>query len=431
VPGHATHVVAALALLSACSARPKAPRVPPAADLALPLVGAIRGVAGGGTALYAALETGSTPATTTVRAQRRGDEAWHVDLPGRGGPLAATPTLVAATVTASAALGAGVVRGDPAAAIVALDAATGARRWTVLVDSTEWALVTAIAALHADFVVAGTFGGTLRAGSRVVSSAGRSDGFVVRLSPAGEVRWLVRVGGAGADGVQGVATAGDRIAIAGTFTAGAELGGAPLPAYDESSPLGDAFAAELDDSGARRWTATFGGRADDTVAGVAIDGRGNVVVAASTRDVVHVGSAQLVTQGASDGIVAWFGEGGEQGPAVLLGGLDFDGLRAITATGGVVIVGGFFSGSIQLADRTLTAGGGDDAFIAALDPSGTVAMAWHVSGKGREEVTSLAPIPGGFVTGIAHTAAAAIEDVQLPAPKDPMQGSALVVRGLR
>jgi hypothetical protein len=427
VPRHAILALAALAL-PACPARPKAPRVPPVADVTLPLVGAIRGVAGDGTSVYTALETGTT---TAIRAQRAGAEAWHVELPGRSGPLAATPALTAATVTATPELGAGAVRGDPAAAVVALDAATGAKQWAVLFDSTEWAVVTAIAPLGADLVVAGTFGGTLRAKSRVVSSAGGSDGFVARLSPTGDVRWLVRVGGAGADGVQGVATRGDRIAIAGTFTAGAELAGVALPAYDESSPFGDAFAAELDGNGARRWTTTFGGRADDAVAGVAIDERGNIVVASSTHEVVHVGSAQLVTQGASDGIVAWFGEGGEKGPAVLLGGLDFDGLRAITAVGDRVIVGGFFSGSIQLADRTLTAGGGDDSFIAALDPNGTVAMAWHVGGDGREEVTSLAAIPGGFVAGIAHTAAAAIEDAKLPAPKDPMQGSVLIVRGLR
>src|SRR5690606_16906889 len=146
----------------------------------------------------------------------------------------------------------------------------------------------------------------------------------------------VRVGGAGADGVQGVAArdgSDERVAIAGTFTAGAELAGVELPAYNEESPYGDAFVAELDGHGARRWAQAFGGRADDAVAGVTIDPRGNVIVAASVHDVVHVGSAQLVTQGKGDGIVVWYDEGGGHGPAVLVGGLDFDGLRAIAAVG--------------------------------------------------------------------------------------------------
>jgi hypothetical protein len=281
-----------------------------------------------------------------------------------------------------------------------------------------------------DVIVAGSFGGTLRAGKRVVTSAGNSDGFVARISAAGEIAWLIRLGGAGADGVQGLAVRGDHIAIAGTFTAGAELAGIALPPYDERAPFGDVFVAELDSKGVRQWHATIGGRADDAVAGVTIDERGNTVVAASGKEVIHVGSAQLVTQGEGDGVLAWFHGAGEGGAAVLVGGLDFDGLRAITAVGDKIVVGGFFSGSIKLGDRTLTAGGGDDSFIAAFDVNGTVATAWHVGGEGREEVTALASVPGGFVAGIAHTAKATVETAPLVAPKDPMRGGALVVRGL-
>ncbi len=407
----------------------------------MPVAGAVRGVAGDGTTLYAAVESAapaagsarSTTRSTTIEARRAGAIAWRTPLPGAGGPLAVTSKLAFASVVASDALGAGAVRGDPAGAVVALDAASGAKRWTVLLDSTDWALVTALAPLGDDVVVAGSFAGTLRAGPHVVSSAGGSDGFVARVAASGEVAWLVRVGGAGADGVQGVAArAGDeRIAIAGTFTAGAELAGTELSAYDEASPFGDAFVAVLDGRGARRWTSTFGGRADDAVAGVAIDARGNVIVAASVHEVVHVGSTQLVTQGTGDGIVVWYDPGGGTGTAVLVGGSDFDGLRAIAAVDDRVIVGGFFSGEIRLADRTLTAGGGDDAFLAALDAGGTITRTWHVGGDGREEVTSLAAIPGGVVAGIAYTANANVEGAALKAPADPMAGGALVVRGVR
>lgn len=438
---HAYLVLAAL-LLPACPGRPQAPRAPAAADQTLPLGGAVRGVAGDGTTLYAAVESAgpsesaarTTANETTIEARRAGAIAWRTPLPGAGGAVAATSKLVAASIVASDALGAGAVRGDPAAAIVALDASTGAKRWTALFDSTEWALITGLAPLGDDVVVAGTFAGTLRAGPHVVSSAGGSDGFVARVSAAGEVAWLVRVGGTGADGVQGVAASAgsdERIAIAGTFTAGAELAGVELAAYDEASPFGDAFVAALDGHGARRWTATFGGRGDDAVAGVTIDARGNVVVAASVHEVVHVGSTQLVTQGTGDGIVVWYDPGGGTGAAVLVGGSDFDGLRAIAAVDDRVIVGGFFSGEIGLAGRTLTAGGGDDAFLAALDAGGTITRAWHVGGDGREEVTSLASIPGGFVAGIAYTAAASVEGAALKAPADPMAGGALAVRGLR
>jgi hypothetical protein len=395
----------------------------------MPVGGAIRGVAAGNGLLFAAVD--GTPAST-LRAYRGNAEAWHAEIAGHAGMIAATENLVVASsaVSTGAKLGATTVRAEPAAALSAFDAASGKATWTTVFDSTDWVLATSLAALGPDVNVGGTFGGTLRVGSHVVTSAGGSDGFVARVRPSGELAWLIRLGGWGADGVQGVATRGDRIAVAGSFTAGAELGGVTLPPYDDRSAFSDVFVAELDGNGARRWAATLGGRGDDAAAGVALDDRGNAVVAASAKEVVHVGSQQLVTQGEGDGVVAWFGDGGEKGSAVLVGGLDFDGLRAITAVGDKVVVGGFFSGTLKLADRSLTAGGGDDAFLAALDANGTIASVWHVSGEGREEITALAPIAGGFVAGIAHTAKASVEGAQLAAPADPMQGGALIVRGV-
>jgi hypothetical protein len=121
---------------------------------------------------------------------------------------------------------------------------------------------------------------------------------------------------------------------------------------------------------------------------------------------------------------------GEQAGAILIGGPDFDGISAITAVGDRVVVGGFFSGSMRVGDRTLSAGGGDDAWLAALDASGSVVRSWQVGGEGREEITALAPVGGGFVAGVAHSARAAVDDHALPAPADPAAGAALLVRGV-
>ncbi|HEU4729171.1 MAG TPA: hypothetical protein VFT22_14810, partial [Kofleriaceae bacterium] len=86
---------------------------------------------------------------------------------------------------------------------------------------------------------------------------------------------------------------------------------------------------------------------------------------------------------------------------------------------------------LQLGDRALTAAGGDDAFLAELDAGGRVVAAWPVTGEGREEITALADLPGGFVAGVAHTAAATAAGEPLPAPRDPMSGAAILVRPVR
>jgi hypothetical protein len=398
---------------------------------------AATGSAAGATSRETATATTGNPAAatprTTIEARKTGatSPAWHTELDGTSGPLVRSGALVVAALGGTGSVAGLALRGEPGSVVAALDASTGAIAWKVALDATDWSVVAALAATPDGVVVGGSFSGTLRIGARVVSSAGKTDGFVARLTAAGGVAWVVRLGGPGADAVQGVATAGDRIAIAGTFAAGADLLGQPLPPFDERSVAADGFVAELDAAGARRWADAFGGKADESVAGVAIDARGRIAVAATVRDTIHVGGVDLVASGPADGLVAWWAAGGTAGAQVLIGGADFDGLRAIAAAGAHIVVGGFYSGSLKLGDRAVTAAGGDDAFLAELDASGAVVESWPVSGPGREEVTALAAIPGGFVAGIAHTAAASVGSDSLPAPRDPMSGAAIVVRPVR
>ena len=367
-------------------------------------------MAGDADATYTAVTSGEAGAERTVIEARRGAPevgtngaagdrrratvAWRAELDGGGGPLVRSGALVVAAIAGTVAAGGVSLRGSPGAIAIGLDAATGTVRWRLAIDSSEWAVITAACPAGdgaGGVLLGGSFGGTLRAGARVVSSGGVGDGFVARVSAAGEVGFLIRVGGPGPDAVHGVAAAGDRLAIAGTFSAGADLLGAALPAFDPQSLAADGFVAELDARAARpRWTATFGGKLDDAVAGVAIDGRGRVVVAGTARDVVHVGGRDLRAQGAADALVAWWDRGGAAGPAILLGGAGLDGATAIAAVGDRVVVGGF---------------SGDGALLAALD-GGAVVQTWPADGAGREEIAALAPVPGGFIAGVARAAGA-------------------------
>ena len=379
---------------------------------------------------------GSTGTTSVIEARRQGQVVWTRELEGRGGWLAVDASTLYVAIGGTGIVAGGAVHGEPGAAIVALDAATGAVRWRVALDAAGWVSVAAMAALpEGGVVVGGTYTNGLRAGTATVGAAGRTDGFVAAIRPTGEVAWLVRMGGVFADGVQGVAAQrgarGTRIAIAGTFQATADLQGAQLPIFDERSPLPDGFVAELDAAGKRVWSQVFGGKLLEAVAGVAIDGAGKVVVAGSTAGEAHVGGLDLLAQGAADGFVAWWNPDGSPHHAVLVGGQDFDGLSAIVAAGPSVVVGGFYSGSLSLGAKALAAGGGDDAFLAAFDASGAVADIWPVSGAGREEIVALAPVTGGFVAGLAYTAAAELAGARVGAPADPLGGAAVIVRGVR
>ncbi len=409
-------------LLAGCPA-PKHP-AQPAGALTLEIgrdSASLRGVAGDGARTFAALTANDE---TTIEA--RTQPAWSVKLGGQGGALAIGAKHLYAALGGTTVAGV-ALRGEPGAMIVALDPTTGATAWKLASDSSEWSVIAAIAPTSDGVIVGGSFSGTLRAGAKTVSSAGGSDGFVARIAANGDVVWLERIGGVNPDAVQGVAVAGDRIAIAGTFGAGADLLGEPLKPYDDKVPRADGFVAELDAKGARQWSQSFGGKLDDSVVGVAIDGAGRVAVAASVREVIKIGSTELIAMGDADGAVAWWGKDGTPGRAVQLGGADFDGVRAIVAVGERIVVGGFFSGTIAIGDRKLTAGGGDDAYLAAFD-NGAIAAVWSVTGEGREEIAALAAVPGGVLAGVTHTAHAAIDGASLPAPKDPVSGAALVIR---
>ena len=229
----------------------------------------LRGVAGDGARVIVAR---GDLASSEIEARTDATVAWHVTLPASAGAIAMLPKHVAVAIAARGSItgiGAALqLHGEPSAAIVALDAATGAFAWRVPFDATELAIITSLAPLDSGgLVVGGMFSGTLRVGDAttrgtatrdVVSSAGKSDGFVATLTADGHVGWIVRVGGGGPDAVQGVAARGDRIAIAGTFSPGAELLGEPFAAFDERLPFSDGFVAELDATGARRWSQTFG-----------------------------------------------------------------------------------------------------------------------------------------------------------------------------
>jgi hypothetical protein len=358
------------------------------------------------------------------------------------------PVVIAGDVTVVALGGTGElavadrrfpVRGAPGALIAGLQARDGGVRWADTVGATDWVDVAGLTAMPDGGVVAGGgFAGTLRLGAATVTSAGSSDGWIARLGPDGAVRWLVRMGGRDGDAITGVAAAGDQVAIAGTFAGDADLRGTALEPIDADAFQPDGFVALLDREGAPVWARRFGSAVDDHVAGVAVTRDGHVAVAATIRDLAYLGSGMaMVTAGGidtfdghglADGLVAIWDAHGELTGSVLLGGSDYDGLRAIAARGDELVVGGWFSGTIALADRTLIAGGGDDAFVAILDRAGKVTQATALSGDGREDITALAAGPGGWAAGLAFTAAAALGDDHFASPADPGGGAAIVAR---
>jgi hypothetical protein len=379
--------------------------------------------------------------TTLSALGAAGAPRWSLDVRADGGPVAGAGTRVVATIVAfpgqteiQIAATRLTTRGEPGSALIGLDASTGAIAWSQVIGATGWSVVTAIDG-HAsgDVVAVGSFAGSLRIGDAVVTSAGSSDGFAVRLGPDGSVRWLIRMGGESADSLTAVAIGPGRelaaIAVAGSITGEADFRGAPLVAHNPRLASTDIAVARLDGAGAPTWARVFGGDSNDTVAGVAIMPGGEVAIAGTVRDVVRFDGDTFVVRGTSDTMVAVHDGKGAPVGATLLGGQDYDGARGLAVgPDGALVVGGWFSGVMRGPAGDVTADGGDDAFVARLDRSAHVTAIDPVSGAGREEIIGLAGATSGVAIGVAHTAGVTAFATSHPAPADPMGGLAVFVR---
>jgi outer membrane protein assembly factor BamB len=323
-------------------------------------------------------------------------------------------------------------RGDPGAALVALAASDGAERWRRPIGATGWVIVRALAAMpDGDVVAAGSFNGTLRAGDAVVSAGGASDGFVLRAGPAGEVRWLVRIGGERADAIAAVAAAPGRgrgLAVGGTFTGVADARGVALEPVVPEAFRADGFVARLADDGTVSWAKGFGGESDDAVAGVAITRSGLVAVAATLRGDALADGKVVSTRGLADAALITFDDRGSRRAVALIGGNDYDAASALAARGDDLVLAASYSGRVVLGDAALDAAGGDGALIAVLDGSGEAVRVHDVAGVGRESVPALAGAPGGWAAAVRHTAGARVGDTTLTSPADPYAGAGIVVR---
>ena len=280
----------------------------------------------GGVAIDAAGHAVATLQTKTPSLWLVGSDT-PLPLPSHGGAVAWAGDDVAVAMTAHG----GAIAGEPGAMISLIDPRTATTKWTTAITSTDWTIVSSLAATaDGDIVVGGTFSGTLRIGAHVVSSAGRSDGFVARLAADGQPRWLDRIGGEFADGVTAVAVNAQGVAIGGHFSVEADLRGMPLLAISQHTPQPDGFVAWLDNDGVPKWTHVFGSPSEDSVGGVAIDAAGDVAVAATVRQgfagVVDNGEPPATTSqvvgGSADGWIGVWDHAGVWRGGSLIGGAD-------------------------------------------------------------------------------------------------------------
>jgi hypothetical protein len=159
----------------------------------------------------------------------------------------------------------------------------------------------------------------------------------------------------------------------------------------------DLLIAKLDPTGMPSWSLALGDGSLQYGKSVAVDGEGNVFVAADLFGSVDIPGGTLTSAGSSDvlllklnpfGAVLWakrFGDANAQ----TVSGIGLDG-------SGNILMAGAFKGSLDFGGGPLESAGADDIFVVKLDPSGNHRWSRRFGGAGAQSATAVAADPSEF-----------------------------------
>jgi hypothetical protein len=184
-------------------------------------------------------------------------------------------------------------------------------------------------------------------------STGGTDAFVRKYDVDGNVVWTRQFGTASSDSASGVAVDATGVNVVGS-TSGT------LPGQTSAGGT-DAFARKYDVNGDVLWTRQFGTASSDSASGVAVNGSG-VDVAGYTEGALP----PQVSAGGIDAFVRKYDASGTELWTLQFGSANSDAALGVTVDATGVYVGGVTDGTLP----GQASGGGVDAFVISLEPTG-------------------------------------------------------------
>jgi hypothetical protein len=249
-------------------------------------------------------------------------------------------------------------------------------------------------------IVAGGFSATAWIGDHWVSSAGGQDVFVAKYSPSGAPLWNVQAGGATGDEAKAVALdAAGNVIVTGVFSS-------PEMRFDQititNKGQGDIFLAKYSAAGQLLWATSAGGTGDDFGSALATDDQGNIYVTGGFHETAEFGTNQASTVSGAVFLAKYDARGSNQWVVVGQSDAGIFSTGLAVMPGGEVCQSGYYLAQATIGDRTLTAAGIYDVFLAAYDSAGAVQWVQSAGGASIDQAAGLASAGQGGVLSTGY-----------------------------
>ncbi|MCI0452451.1 MAG: T9SS type A sorting domain-containing protein [Candidatus Latescibacteria bacterium] len=220
-------------------------------------------------------------------------------------------------------------------------------------------------------LIAGGFLSTANFGGGLLTSAGGTDVFLASFATDGSHLWSKRFGDVNPNQIAyAVATDGaGNVLVAGSHWGTVNFGGSPLTSLGGD----DIFFAKLDSDGDHVWSKRYGDASTDQIARSIAIGPANVIVLAGWfLGTVNFGGSNLSSAGGVDIFVATFDAGGNHVWSQRFGAQGDQRLESVAVDGsGNVVLTGYYDGTVDFGGGQLVSVAGNDIFLAKLSSTGS------------------------------------------------------------
>ena len=229
-----------------------------------------------------------------------------------------------------------------------------------------------------------------------------SDGFVAKLSPAGERLWSTYLGGVNQDYGTAIALDGaDNVCVVGKTKSPAWVSGG-FRTVATGSARG--FAVKLTPAGQHIWSTFLGGGIDDDATDVAIDGMDNLCIVGNTSSNWASGGYDTTLTG-GDGFAVKLSPAGQHLWSTYLGGANASSV-AVNSAGALYVAGKTFtpdwaSGGFDESYCPIDSSG--DAFVLKVTPQGRFGWSTYLGAEYLDCATGLAIAPDGAILAAGYT----------------------------